>query len=344
MGLFNKISRYISKVNKRKLLLKASMFMKLKKCTSKKYVYLNVPRHSNIGDQAIYTATMVFLKKYFNSDNIFCFSGEEYCLLKNDIFKCINKDDVIIVQGGGSIGSLWPNEHNIILNILKKFKLFKIVIFPQTIFFYESDANVKQKFLYHLNHTKHLHCFVRDKKSFDFFKKHEVSCQYRLVPDIVFSLSSSIVEEKKYDILLCFRHDCEKKSSLNNMKEKLIEYGYTIFETDMVSSIMIEDEDRQIKIDEKMKEFSSAKLVITDRLHAMIFSTILEVPCIAMDNVSKKVSGVFEWIKDLDYIRCIDENELDLTLIKQMISKKNIKFSNEKLNSYFDEIYKCIKG
>ena len=55
----------------------------------------------------------------------------------------------------------------------------------------------------------------------------------------------------------------------------------------------------------KLAAFSEVKLVITDRLHGMLFSAITHTPCIAIDNLSRKVSGVYEWIKALPYVKII---------------------------------------
>ena len=55
-----------------------------------------------------------------------------------------------------------------------------------------------------------------------------------------------------------------------------------------------------------MQEFCDAKLVITDRLHGMIFAAISETPCIVFSNYNHKVGGTYEWIKQLPYIRYVE--------------------------------------
>lgn len=50
-------------------------------------------------------------------------------------------------------------------------------------------------------------------------------------------------------------------------------------------------------------------MVITDRLHGMIFAAITGTPCIAFDNISKKVSGVYKWIESLEYIKVVNSFE-----------------------------------
>lgn len=56
----------------------------------------------------------------------------------------------------------------------------------------------------------------------------------------------------------------------------------------------------------KFKDFQKSKLVITDRLHGMVFCAISGTPCIAFSNYNHKVKGTYDWIKDLDYIKYVD--------------------------------------
>jgi pyruvyl transferase EpsI len=68
----------------------------------------------------------------------------------------------------------------------------------------------------------------------------------------------------------------------------------------------------------KWSEFAHARLVITDRLHGMIFAAITGTACIALDNRSGKVSGSYEFIKDLDYIRFLASPDGIEQLIMEM--------------------------
>ena len=46
------------------------------------------------------------------------------------------------------------------------------------------------------------------------------------------------------------------------------------------------------------KNFSSSKIVITDRLHGLIFSKITSTPCIAIDNSNNKIRETYNaWLK-----------------------------------------------
>ena len=66
------------------------------------------------------------------------------------------------------------------------------------------------------------------------------------------------------------------------------------------------DRQEEKEIQKKLEEFASARMVITDRLHGMIFAAITQTPCIVLDSLSHKLRGCYEWLSELDYIRFVD--------------------------------------
>ena len=84
-----------------------------------------------------------------------------------------------------------------------------------------------------------------------------------------------------------------------------------------------------------LNKFLSAKVVITDRLHGMVFAVITKTPCIITKSLDHKVPGTYKWIKNLNYIKMIDD--LEFEKIENIIDN----FLNlEKVNEInFKEIY-----
>ena len=86
---------------------------------NKKKIFLfHVPMNSNMGDQAIIYAEKKFVKKYFPN----CKWIEISYYLEDRAFEfIINKiksRDLILIQGGGSLGDLYPKEEQIVENVL----------------------------------------------------------------------------------------------------------------------------------------------------------------------------------------------------------------------------------
>ena len=98
----------------------------------------------------------------------------------------------------------------------------------------------------------------------------------------------------------------------------------------------VDVEQRNNEVYEIMNLISHAKVVITDRLHCMLFCAVTGTPCVAFDNASHKVRGVYEWIKDLDYITVVEKyNEAVDRLISMTSSYKKAEIpyiDNEFLN------------
>ena len=104
----------------------------------------------------------------------------------------------------------------------------------------------------------------------------------------------------------------------------LVEYG-------------VSSETRFFELNKKWNELAGAELLICDRLHAMIFALITHTPCICLDNVSKKVSGTYEWIKEAPYIRMVNSvDDIPLAyaeLQKQVGATWNYEYPYEILDS-----------
>ena len=314
-------------------------YIKLKKNKENKIFLMDTPNHGNLGDQAIAIAELQHLQHFYPAKNIFEFTHLECTYNLNQIKHFFRKNDVLIIHGGGFIGSIWKKEHKVLIKILKKFNKFKIVIYPQTVFFKPEDFHLQQVFLKIVNHCKHLTICVRDRKSYDFLLKNKVFCNLLFVPDIVLSMKYNHDNKNRKKVLLCFRKDLERVSSYKNVVNILDKANIIYDFTDTVIEHNVTEKDRKKEVEYKLSQFSSYQLVICDRLHALIFSTITSTPCIAFDNISKKISGVFEWIKKIDFITCINEDEFSLELVNEYIKKsRNSKCDLTYLYTEFEKI------
>ena len=119
------------------------------------------------------------------------------------------------------------------------------------------------------------------------------------------------------------------------MNEQKISYDFGTTISD--KKIMIKNAEKEVN--SILELFANYSLVICDRLHAMIFSYLAETPCIAFDNLSKKVSGVYYWIRDVENINCITDNNFELSLISKLIGKEVFKINFEE---EFEELFNKI--
>ena len=143
---------------------------------------------------------------------------------------------------------------------------------------------------------------------------------------------------------MCLRNDREKSKFADKLKKSLNLQNCKI--TDNVSEIKnINISERKDIVENKMKEYASCELVITDRLHTMIFCYITRTPCLFLDNSNGKVSRVYnDWIKNTNHniIKKIDIDNIEQD-IENM--KKQKLSSNEKnvLKYQFDVLKQLLE-
>ncbi len=322
-------------------------YRNLGKC-GKKIILLDTPDHGNLGDHAIAMAEHKFLRDNFNCV-ISEFTHNEYCLFKKYIVKRIHKDDIIILTGGGYIGTLWKNEENVSIDILDTFKDNHIIIMPQTLFFSADEDGVKEekKFVEALNDCSDITVMLRDNYSFEKMKEMRTKARLLLVPDIVTYLtySRNSIREKK--VLLCLRKDIEKSidnEQLNSLLSDLKSNGVIIVSTDTVVTHLVSKTKREYEVNKKLKEFSESMLVITDRLHGMLLSAITSTPCIAFNNVSGKVFGAYEFIKYLNYINVANDGDEGLEKLRSLLEEnENNQYENIPLQIYYSAMVEAVK-
>lgn len=307
--------------------IKFLIYLNKENRTKKEKIYIvATPSHGNLGDQAIVYAEYKFLHKIFPEKHIIEIRNEDYLRYGNLLEKKVKEKDIIIVDGGGNIGSLWPHEDDKIRDIILRFRDNKIIIFPQTCYFadnrmgrerMEEDIKAYEK-------CEKLVVMLREERSYNIFEKNLKKTSNYLVPDIVLSLKFSELRTRKREgVLFCFRSDVEKEMSeerISLIKKYIKMKKWEFSDTSTLVEKVVMKKNRKEEIEKKLLEFSSAKLVITDRLHAMIFSAITGTPCLAFDNKSHKVSGVYQWIKDLPYITCIN-NDIEMNEIYEWINQ-----------------------
>jgi len=92
-----------------------------------------------------------------------------------------------------------------------------------------------------------------------------------------------------------------------------------------------------------LNDFSSSKLVVTDRLHGMVFSAITETPCIVINSLSPKVEGCYEWLKDLDYI-CFASSVDQVPVLLRSLEKVIPVYDRKKLDCKYEPLRRCINN
>lgn len=298
------------------------------------------PIHENLGDHAIAIAQMALLDEMG-----ICYTEitipELHKLREFKLLKLFNKTKIFII-GGGNLGTLWFHVETMFRDIIIAAPKADILIFPSTIYYEDTDFGKeefeKSKKIY--NNHKSLTLYARENISYEIMKK--AYNNVKLAPDMVFSLNKCEKNISREGAVLCIRNDLERTISeeeeLLIFKQTQHLFGDKVTKTDMCVGHDIPVENRYEELNEKFDQFKRAKLVITDRLHCMIFCAITGTPCIVVNSKSPKIKGCYEWIKDFEYIKLADDLS-DITRLYNSIPPKDFIYDN----SIFSPLYKTLK-
>ena len=282
----------------------------------RKIFILGVPDHYNLGDQAIIYATRKFLTKLYPQIEIeevpIMNFARKLPYLKNNI----QRNDLIILQGGGNMGNIYWRNERIRREVISHFPENVKIIFPETIY-YEASSEGKRDFELSkkLYNSRSIIIFARERKSYEIMKKAYPGCRVYLVPDIVCFLSPYPIDQMRDGIGLYFRNDME--SSIRGAEKNEIEaffdaqseryrYADMIYRSQGYIGIV----NRNQIVNKKINEIASFKMIVTDRLHAMIICSITGTPCIVIARYNHKIRSFYRtWFENSPYICLVDSME-----------------------------------
>ncbi|MBU3186343.1 glycosyltransferase [Clostridium estertheticum] len=329
-----------------KKVLNKMKYIKLKGKGSKetKYLYetkpeqnhiflIGTPNHGNLGDQAIVYAENKMLEDNFKDFKIIEITTVDLIKHIKNLKKNVKKDDIFMLHGGGNLGNeyFWEEEGR--RKIISEFKDNKIILFPQSIYFKDTENGKlefdKTKIIY--NAHKKLTLIAREDTSYSVMKEAFPNNNVILTPDIVMYLNKTNPIQERNGALLSLRKDREgvltqtQKDEIKNMAEKNFD---NIIITDTVAEYitkehevleyMINVNQREKELNKKWDQFKKVQVVITDRLHGMVFCAITSTPCIVIANYNHKVKDTYAWLKDLNYIKFVNDIEEIPGLIKEL--------------------------
>lgn len=264
----------------------------------KKAIMLATAEHANIGDAAITLAEQQVLSEQFPEYFQVEISTFEINQKEAYLHAILNPEDILFINGGGNMGDQYPEEEELHRKIVSEFPNNKIIIFPQTIYFSDTENGTLelQKSSKVYNSHKDLTMFVRGEASLELAKAHFAQVKNVLMPDMVHVLRSNYVFERS-GALLCLRDDKEGKLDCEG-KDLIVNTAKALTGSiDRSSNIHTEDVTREIRglvVRKELMRFAKHQVVITDRLHGMIFSAVTGTPCVVLSSYNHKIREYYE--------------------------------------------------
>ncbi len=319
------------------------------------YVLLfGTPIHNNMGDHLIALCERMMLEKIYPVKKIFEIPKQVYWVYGKYIEKNIISTTEIFISGGGWMGDLWEEDNNYLKKIIEKHPNNRIFVFPQTVFYLGEKNKLKDKRLNKeiYSECKNLTFSFREKNSLQCFREMFSDVRSLLFPDMALFYHSYVkqhVFKFSYKVGICFRNDKEAEYSdkINYVIKIFVEKNYSMTKISTMAKHGISFSKRENVINNTINLFSQFDIVITDRLHAMIFCVITNTPCIVFNNLSKKISGVYNtWLESFDGVfpvfDLIDKSSLEAFIKKQ--KNNSIGVANfENIDSAFYRLAEEIK-
>lgn len=290
---------------------------------------LLTPQHCNLGDHAIALAEIQLLQEmgiaYYEITGRECLS-----LLGMGGFSLLD-GAVLLINGGGNLGTLWPEWENAMRRIVLAAPHSAIFFLPNTIYYDHTPAgqqSLRESIRVYGAHPA-LHFYAREQASYDFMKA--IYPTAALMPDMALTLHPPHSTAPRAGCLLLLRNDREKTITPAQSAEVMAQchrlFGENVTLSDMDAPAPVSPAQREAALREKWTQLAGAALVITDRLHGMIFSALTETPCIALDSKSPKLRGCYEWMRKLDYIAFAD-SPADIGFLYERLKKAPRHYDN----------------
>lgn len=294
------------------------------------FVFL-AANYANLGDIAITYAQHRILQQWKPDYSIIEIPANcTYSYLKS-VIKQIERNDIVTFVGGGNMGDMYPLFENFRQIIISELPENEIWQFPITADFSETTCGRMMLFQARKIYGSHknLKILARETKTSDFLSK-QLDRDIPVVPDIVLTLDYFKMNNTRSGISVCLRNDKERflhDDDAELIMKNVSNCGLPIEVMDtLLDDCLITLENKEEFLNRYIEKLSTKSLLITDRLHGMIFAYITGTPAVVLPNSNQKVRNCYKWISNSGYIFFMDkfdENLFKKNIEQALLSKPN---------------------
>lgn len=278
-----------------------------------KVLLIDQPVHRNLGDTFIWQGEIDTLQR----------------LGKKVIYKAVNHrvnweyvDSVdpsipILLHGGGNMGDVWIAYEEFRRAVVRRYPNRKIIILPQTLEY--SDKSVLKESVKIYSEAKDLTIISRTHKGIEEYGKYFSSNRMLFAPDMALGIDVDKLRKKNNtgsNPLVIQRDDKESRDELiRSVNFEASDWVFTGINQKMwshsaklnrviisekvpeLAKVRIQnlqsDIMRVLNMQAAVRMFSSASVVVSNRLHAHIFASLLGIPNFVSDNNYGKISTIY---------------------------------------------------
>lgn len=288
----------------------------------KAYIFLGCD-YANLGDYAITVAQQELLHFLYPDRQVHVFPIDKTYSGIKTVLSNGNADDIITIIGGGNMGELYYGYERKRNFVVSKLHNYKVVSFPQSMIWGKNALatlglkRAAKTYKFHPN----LLLLAREELSYDKMKKAFGNNHIELLPDAVLTLNKKKNLARK-GVVLSLRYDKESILSIDEKKDLVASLKDNGFLCQELDTCTVDNLQLNEAFDRLLMTYSKAEVVITDRLHGMIFAYITGTPAIVIPNNNGKIVHSYKWIEDCGYVKLINKQDISLlpTYVQQMKS------------------------
>lgn len=286
-----------------------------------KVALLDFPNHNNVGDNAIWLGEKAALRKV--GVNI-VYQCDIYTFSEKALRRHLDKGGTVLLHGGGNLGTVWPEHQAFRERIIESLPDFRLIQLPQSVFF-KDDAS-KARFGQVARAHENLSILLRDQKSFKLLEALDLNV--KLCPDMALALGAVARRGRPVvDVVWLSRSDHETTGDDQALKDVTMEkldwlvgepgvfYSkfaakFTVRIRRLVQRIYRNSgffRDYLWRLDTTffdmlawsrfrrgIRILSRGKIVVTDRLHGHILSTLIGKSQVLFDNHYRKIGNYMD--------------------------------------------------
>lgn len=286
------------------------------------FALIDFPDHPNVGDSAIWLGEVLFLKRKLGRLPSYVCTHDGW---SEEAFLRAVPDGPIFLHGGGNFGDIWPANQLFRERIISRFPDRPIIQMPQTVHF-SSEASLERAAKV-INAHERFVLFVRDARSLR-VAQSAFRVPVLLCPDMAFCMGQ---QDRSYrqtrELLLLLRTDIEAAKGKSatplpdfaSVQDWLYErpglrttlYCKAWLQTrhrattpsDIGVRVQLYQNLAENRVDRGLRQLSSSKYVIADRLHAHILCVLLDLPHTVVDNNYGKIGEFMDaWTSSFEKV------------------------------------------
>lgn len=287
-----------------------------KESPEKRHIFVALAAdYGNLGDLAITHAQTQYLRARFPDAVVEPIPISITLAAVKGLLDQMRENDIITLVGGGNTSDIYDDIQWMRELYLRKFPEICVIGFPQSIDFsnsmYGRWAAGRARRVYQAH--RRLGVILRDSRSREKATRIFPQVKMALAPDVVLTLEWPEAHLPRDGVLLALRSDVEGDlgaDASRDVRDWAVMHGDVADADTHIGDLRLAPEQAEEALQECWRRWASARLVITDRLHGMIFAVLTGTPCLVFDSKTGKVANFYrDWLRGIDWISFVSPRD-----------------------------------